>query len=93
MSTPPSIHVLSQPHLPMAVFVLSFIAFFSGCRKEKLPSPAAQAGAHQLDSMDGDADGAVESEAVAIEVLEENFARVHFDFDSAREKVQAAYSQ
>ncbi|HCH65908.1 MAG: hypothetical protein CL927_04850 [Deltaproteobacteria bacterium] len=66
-----------DPRLPIAVFLFCFAVFFCGCKKTKVPV----GGASSMRDIAPNAPVGV-AEAAAIERLEENFARVHFEFDS-----------
>ena len=71
-----------DPRPAVALFLFCFAVFFCGCKK---PSPL-EPHARQPSSSSASASGlpTVSQTAAAVEQLEENFSRVHFDFDSAR---------
>lgn len=84
MSTLAALASTRDPRPAVAAFLLLFAVFFCGCKKTP-PDPAGKGATDAVSTADGAGSGATPVDEVeAMERLEENFARVHFDFDSAR---------
>lgn len=86
MSSSPALVLARDPRAAVATFLVLFAVFFCGCRRHHTPpdplgktDDAAASSATGAAGVDPTLD-----EADAVERLEDNFARVHFDFDSAR---------
>lgn len=78
---------------PVAAFLILFALFFCACKGKTPPKPGGVGiGAGPQGTSAGDSDQAsrATAEAAAVDRLTENFARVHFDFDSARLTVEGA---
>jgi len=83
MSAIAALATTRDPRPAVAVFLLLFAVFFCGCKKRTPPDPH---GKSTVDSAGTSSDGTAlpTDEDAAVEQLEENFSRVHFDFDSSR---------
>ncbi len=69
-----------DPRLPVVTFLVLFAVFFCGCNRKTPPKPAVVTSTASV----GVGSSVPASEEEAVQRLEANFARVHFEFDSTR---------
>lgn len=76
----------ADPRPAVALFLFCFAVFFCGCKKPSPLEPHARQPSSAAASAATSGSGlpTVPQTAAAVDQLEENFSRVHFDFDSAR---------
>lgn len=71
-------------HLPLALFVFGFVLFFSGCKKDPDAVSSALGTSSDATADTATSPSAADVREADLDTLAANFARVHFELDSAR---------